>query len=113
MKKLLIISLFLLGCRKTAPVAYNPIGVADVFKVSQISVTNGQTINFNLQSAGKYTLVLFDTTTNEVVSKEKFSGIVGNNAKKIYTTTFTQKTLYLYLTDSVGNQISKTKVSVN
>ena len=112
MKKLLIISLFLLGCRKVGT-TYMPTTTSDIFTISSNVVTNGQTINFNLQSAGKYTLVLFDTTTNEVVSKEKFSGIVGNNAKKIYTTTFTQKTLYLYLTDSVGNQISKTKVSVN
>ena len=90
-----------------------PSATADVFSVATNTISNGQSINFNLQSAGKYNLVLFDTAINEVVSKEKFNGVVGNNVKKIYTTTFTQKTLYLYLTDSVGNQISKTKVSVN
>ena len=113
MKRLLIISLFLFACKKTAPVVYNPIAVVDVFKVSQVSVTNGQTIDFTLQSAGKYTLTLFDTTTNEVVSKEKFNGVVGNNVKKIYTTTFNQKILYLYLIDSVGTQINKTKLLIN
>ena len=113
MKKLLIISLFLFGCRKTAPTPINPISVADVFKVSQISVTNGQIIDFTLQTSGKYTLTLYDTTINEVVSKEKFTGIVGNNVKKIYTTTFNQKILYLYLTDSIGTQIGKTKLLIN
>ena len=69
MKKLLIISLFLFGCRKTAPTPINPIGVADIFKIPQVSVTNGQVIDFTLQTAGKYTLTLYDTTINEVVSK--------------------------------------------
>ena len=112
MKKLLIISLFLIGCRKVGT-TYMPTATSDIFSVTTNAISNEQTINFNLQSAGKYTLVLFDTTTNEVVSKEKFNGVVGNDVKKIYTTTFNQKILYLYLIDSVGTQINKTKLLIN
>jgi hypothetical protein len=103
----------MISCRKTAPLAVSPIGVTDIFSVTNNTVTNGQTIQFNLTTPGKYTLKLYDTTTNQVVTKEKFSGVSGNNIKKIYTTTFTQKVLYLYLTDSVGNQIKKTKITIN
>ena len=113
MKKLLIISLFLLGCRKIASTPIATTNNADVFSVASNTITNGQTINFTLSSAGKYTLTLFDTTTNQVVSKEKFNGTLGNNTKNIYTTTFSQKILYLYLTDSVGNQINKTRLTIN
>ena len=105
---------FIISCRKTDLLPTNPpADITDIFKVSQISVSNGQNISFSLNNAGKYTLVLYDTTINQVVSKEKFNGVQGNNVKKIYTTTFNQKTLYLYLTDSLGNQISKTKISIN
>ena len=90
-----------------------PSATADIFSVTTNTISNGQSINFNLQSSGKYTLILFDTTTNEVVSKEKFTGNIGNNVKKIYTTTFNQKILYLYLTDSIGTQIGKTKLLIN
>ena len=105
---------FIISCRKTDLLPTNqPADITDIFKVSQISVSNGQNISFSLNNAGKYTLVLFDTTTNEVVSKEKFNGVQGNNVKKIYTSTFNQKILYLYLTDSIGTQIGKTKLLIN
>lgn len=113
MKKVLIISLFLFGCRKTTIDVYKPTNVVDVFKVQNVSVTNGEDIKFNLDTAGKYTLILFDTTTNQVISKERFNGIVGNNIKKIYTTTFNQKSLYLYLTNESNQQIGKTLLTIN
>ena len=105
--------LFMISCRKTAPTAVNPIAVADVFSVQNNNVTNGQSIQFTLETSGKYVLKLYDTITNQVVSKEKFSGVSGNNIKKIYTSTYPEKVLYLYLTDSLGNQIKKTKITIN
>ena len=111
MKKLLLISLFLIGCRKTIPTPTPDI--VDIFKVNNVSVSNGQTIQFNLENAGKYTLTLYDSTTNAVVSKEKFTGVIGNNIKKIYTNTFNQKSLYLYLMDGNNQQIKQTKITIN
>ena len=113
MKKLIIISLFLLGCKKVET-TYLPITPStDIFTVSDNTITNGQSIHFTLETSGKYVLTLFDTTINQVVSKEKFLGVSGDNIKKIYTTTYPQKMLYLYLTDSVGRQIKKTKITIN
>ena len=111
MKKLLIISLFLIGCTKT--INTPPVDITDIFKVNNVVVSNGQTIQFNLETAGKYTLTLYDSTTNAVVSKEKFTGVVGNNIKKIYTNTFNQKMLYLYLIDESNQQIKKTLITIN
>ena len=105
--------MFLLGCRKTAPTVINPIAAVDIFTTQSNAVTNGQTIQFTLETSGKYVLKLYDTTINQVVSKEKFNGVLGNNIKKIYTSTYPQKVLYLYLTDSVDNQIKKTKITIN
>ena len=105
--------LFIISCRKTVPTAINPIAVADIFSVQNNNVTNGQSIQFTLETSGKYVLKLYDTVSNQVVSKEKFLGVSGNNIKKIYTSTYPEKVLYLYLTDSLGNQIKKTKITIN
>ena len=105
--------IFLISCRKvvTTPVATT--SNADVFSVTNNTVTNGQTIQFTLDASGKYYLKIYDTTNNQVITKEKFLGVSGNNIKKIFTSTLPSKTLYLYLTDSVGNQIKKTKITIN
>jgi len=114
MKKILFILLLsLTACRKTEVAPIVAPTNTDIFSVGTNNVTNGQTIQFNLTYSGKYILTLYDTTINQVVSKEKFSGLTGNNIKKIYTNTFNQKSLYLYLSDSVGNQIKKTKITIN
>ena len=102
----------IISCRKvdTIPVIQP---VKDIFQASQVEVKDGQDIQFNLSSVGKYTLVIFDSTTQQVISKEKFTGIVGNNIKKIYTKTLPQKTLYLYLTDESNKQLNKTTIIIN
>ena len=106
--------MFLFGCRKVDTIPSNPSAViTDVFKVSDVTVSNGQPLKFNLTTSGTYTLTLYDTTINQVISKEKFSGATGNNTKTIYTKSFNQKSLYLYISDSLGNQIGKTKLTIN
>lgn len=112
MKKLIIISLFLIGCRKIEVIPTPPV-VKDIFTQTEVSVNDGQDIQFELQNAGKYSFVLYDTITQNVVSKEKFVGIVGNNVKKIYTKSLSQKSLYLYLTDENNNKIKQTKITIN
>ena len=109
MKKVLIICLFLFGCRK---MQVTPMPVTDIFSQKSVFVTNGQDIQFKLDSAGKYSLVLFDSTIQQVISKEKFNGIVGNNIKKIYTSSFNQKSLYLCLVNENNQQIKKTLITV-
>ena len=111
MKKLFIIFLFLFACKKVEVIPI-PQPVADIFSQNTILVTNGQDIQFKLDTIGKYTLILFDSTTQQVISKEKFNGISGNNIKKIYTNSFNQKSLYLYLVNENNQQIKKTLITV-
>ena len=103
---------FIIACRKID----TPIQIIetnkDIFSQSSAIVQNGQDIEFKLDSAGKYLLILVNSTNNNVISKEKFNGIQGNNIKKIYTNSFNQKSLYLYLVNENNQQIKKTLITV-
>ena len=104
--------IFFGSCKKTVPYNQTPNVTIDVFSNNTNTIVNGQKIQFELLEAGRYYLKLYDTTSNQIVTKEKFNGVVGKNIKKIYTTTFSQKNLYLFLTDSLGNDIKKTKITM-
>jgi hypothetical protein len=101
------------GCRKVEVIPTPQPTTTDIFSKSEVSVKDGQDIQFKLTSAGKYILTLMDSTQTQVVTKEKFNGIVGDNIKKIYTKSLSQKTLYLYLTDESNKEIGKTKITIN
>ena len=102
----------IISCRKVEVIP-TPQASKNIFEKSDVSIIDGQDIEFNLTANGKYVMVIFDSTAQQVIAKEKFTGIVGNNIKKIYTKTLPQKSLYLYLSDSLGNQIGKTKLTIN
>jgi hypothetical protein len=104
--------IFIISCRKVEVIPQpQPIN-KDVFAKSEVSVSDGQDIQFTLTTAGKYTLTLTDSI-NQVLSRERFLGVPGDNIKKIYTKSFTQKNLYLYLTDESNNKIKQTKITIN
>jgi hypothetical protein len=113
MKKLLAI-LLLTGCTKVVPVAPIPLTPSrDIFSVSQNVVSNGSEIVFSLKKAGTYTLTMGDSVTNQVVTRERFKGKVGENKLKIYTKSLPIKYLYLILEDSTKTQIGKTAITIN
>lgn len=87
--------------------------VEKIFNVGESKVTNGQSIYFDLPSAGTYILTLIDATTNQVISREKFIGQNGENIKKIYTNSLPKGYLYLVLEDVDKNQLKKTKIIIN
>ena len=113
MKKLLFIFVILLwGCTKPdLPLPTPP--VEKIFNVGESSVTNGQSIHFDLPSAGVYTLTLIDKESGNVVSREKFTGQYGENVKKIYTKSLQSRYLYLLLEDVTKKEISKTTIIIN
>lgn len=116
MKWIKIIILFCvfstISCRKVdVPTPQQPIS-KNIFDKTDVSVTDGQDIQFTLQTAGKYTLTLTDSI-NQIVSRERFNGIIGENVRKIYIKSFTQKSLNLYLSDENNNQINKTRIIIN
>ena len=114
MKKILFIFVILLvGCTKMEiePTPNPP--VEKIFEVGESKVTNGQSIYFDLPSAGTYTLTLIDVTTNQVISRERFIGQNGENVKKIYTNSLPKGYLYLVLENVDKNQLKKTKIIIN
>jgi hypothetical protein len=113
MKKILFILVVLFwGCTKVDIPPPNP-PVEKIFGVGESKVTNGQSIYFDLPSAGTYLLTLIDVTTNQVISREKFIGQNGENVKKFYTNSLPKGYLYLVLEDVGRNQIKKTKIIIN
>jgi hypothetical protein len=115
MKKIIIILLLLVACTKpNIPPPVPPV-VKDIFATSQSTVSNGDNIYFNLKSpgTGTYTLTMFDSVTNQVVTRERFKGKNGINNLKIYTSSLPIKYLYLVLIDSANTQIGKTKLIIN
>lgn len=113
MKKILFIFVILLwGCTKPDLPLPNP-PVDKIFNVGESSVTNGQSIHFDLPSAGVYTLTLIDKESGNVVSRERFTGQYGENVKKIYTKSLQSRYLYLLLEDVTKKEISKTTIIIN
>jgi hypothetical protein len=112
MKKLLLI-LLLIGCTKITPIPTPPPPVKDIFSTSQSTVSNGDEVVVNLTAAGRYTLTMSDSTTSQVLTRERFIGKVGENKLKIYTKSLSVKYLYLVLEDSTKTQIGKTTITIN
>ena len=70
-------------------------------------------IVINLKSAGRYTLTMSDSVTSQVITRERFTGKVGENKLKIYTSSLPVKYLYLLLEDESKSQIGKTTITIN
>lgn len=109
MKKLLILilSLIIISCKKTAPTPIVDTTI-DLFGKSQITVSGNVEVKFNLSTNSTYTLTLKDSTTNQVVTRERFKGVMGTNKLVIYTKTLNSKYLYVSLEDMNRSLLGKT-----
>jgi hypothetical protein len=112
MKKIIFIFVVLLwGCTKPELPTPTP-PVEKIFSVSESKVVNGQSIYFDLPSAGTYTLTLIDKESGQVISRERFIGQSGENIKKIYTNSIQYQYLYLLLQDVTKTEIGKTTIII-
>ena len=110
MKKILFVFVILVwGCTKV-DIPPPTIPVEKIFSVKESKVVNGQSIYFDLPLTGIYTLTLIDKESGQVVSRERFAGISGENIKKIYTNSIQSQYLYLLLEDVTKNEIGKTTI---
>ena len=110
---LLCCLIFILSCKKTAPIPpVEPTNV-EFFSLSENKVKNGDVININLATAGVYTLTMVDTIQNQIISRERFAGKVGANTLKIFTNTLPTKYLSVVLKDQNNNEIGKTRIIIN
>mgnify|MGYP000627724372 FL=1 len=111
MKKIIFILLILLvGCTKMDIEPTPPPAVQKIFSVKESRVTDGQSIHFDLPSDGVYTLTLINKESGQVVSRERFTGKMGENIKKIYTNSLQSQYLYLLLQDVIGKEVGKTTI---
>jgi hypothetical protein len=110
---LLCCIVFIVSCRKTAPIdPVSPIG-KEFFTSSENKIKNGDIINFNLTTSGVYTLTMIDTVQNQIISRERFTGKAGLNTLKIYTNSLPTKYLSVELKDQNNQQIGKTRIIIN
>ena len=113
MKKILfILSFSLIACKKVEVIPTPPPVNVKIFSVKESSVENGQEIQFDLTKNGVYTLTMGDSTTNQVLTRERFNGQIGINKKKIYTKSLSVKYLYLLLEDENKSKVGKTIIIV-
>lgn len=105
--------IFITSCYKVinAPVQFKP-NSTDFFTNQMNTISNGDSISFNLQTGGIYTLTMIDTIQNQVVAREKFNGKTGTNTLNIYTKSLSQTYLTVVLVDDNNNQINKTKITI-
>ena len=84
----------------------------DIFSKTQTEVTNGQIITFDLKADGVYTLTIGDSVTNQVVTRERFTGKTGQNKLTLYTKSLPTSYLYLLLEDGNKSQVGKTTIII-
>jgi hypothetical protein len=112
MKKLLLILSILLIFTSCVDEVVEPLPptTQSIFDVKESMVVDGQSIQFKLPSAGLYTLTLIDKETNQVISRERFNGTIGENNKSIYTKSIQSRYLYLLLEDVTKTEIGRTTI---
>ena len=114
MKKLLFMFIILLwGCTKPEIPYPDVMAKDDIFSVKESSVSNGQSIHFDLPSTGTYTLTLVDKESGQVLSRERFTGQSGENVKKIFTKSLQSRYLYLLLEDVTRKELNRTTITIN
>ena len=116
MKKLyyIFIFLFLFSCTQdeieVAPQP-QPIIVSSIFDNEETVVTNEMLLEFDLPQDGTYYLII--SKDESVVSKEKFTGILGNHTHTIYTNSLSKDKFQLILQNEDKIEIYKTIININ
>ena len=110
MKRILLIFLVLFWSCTKMDIEPTPQPVQKIFSVKESRVTDGQSIHFDLPTDGVYTLTLIDKESGNVVSRERFTGKIGENIKKVYTNSLQSQYLYLLLQDVTSKEIGKTTI---
>jgi hypothetical protein len=111
MKRLaVVLTLIFTSCIREViePVPIPP--TSNIFSQKENRVSDGEEITFVLESEGVYFLILIDLESNQIISKEKISGVRGVNKKNIYTKSIQSRYLYLVLSDIDRKEVNRTKL---
>ena len=107
-----ILSLVLLSaCRKVELPTPIPTDT-NIFNAKQTEVTDGQIITFDLKADGIYTLTIGNSETNQVITRERFTGKTGQNKLTLYTKSLPTSYLYLLLEDVNKSEVGKTTIII-
>lgn len=110
MKRLIfILFLFLVSCIDEV-VEPMPELNENIFSHQESNISNGSEIQFELPKNGIYFLSMIDIETNQLITKERFVGIIGVNKLNIYTKSIQSRYLYLVLHDENKIELNKTKL---
>lgn len=78
-------------------------------ETSQINKIEQKEFDFNLETEGTYFIMALDIQGN-ILTREKFNGVIGKNNKKIYTTLLPQGEIYLVIQDENKKEIGNLKI---
>lgn len=114
MKKLkyFVLLLFVFACQADNIEVYEiPISQdVDVFAQKGTVVTNGSTIDINVNQEGNYLLSLEDEFNGIIYTNEKFRASVGSNKLNIHTKVLPSGSYRLLVKDSKNNIINETTI---
>jgi hypothetical protein len=110
-KYLLIILLILVACEPDRIDEITNIDTTElIFDSTEVSITNGQDISFEILSTTQHQLII-STQDGSVLSKESFIPTFGLNTRKIYTKTLPKEVLQLILVNGTET-IKKTHIII-
>ena len=107
-----LLLILLVGCSGPELQIPEVLSIDDIFSVTESSVTNGQSIHFDLPTKGTYTLTLIDKESGQILGRDKFIGQSGENVRKIYTKSLQSRYLYLLLEDVTKKELGKTIIII-
>ena len=100
--------LSIISCRKIDVTPNPEPKPVDILTAKEVSVGDGESLNFILKTQGAYTMTLFDSVGQQVVARERIAGKIGQNTISFYTKTLPVRYLYLSIEDENNNEIGKT-----
>jgi hypothetical protein len=116
MKKLISIFLLFLivSCVKDDIYIETPIVELEqsIFEKGSTVLTDTDLISFELEAEGEYYLIIKDEMTNDLMTREVFSGVKGKNTLQIFTKAMPKGSYHLILTDIKENQLQKTNIKL-
>jgi hypothetical protein len=106
---LFIIFILFAGCTKDELLIEEIVDTTEIGEINQ----DGQEISFEVQQPGTYTLILLDSLSNTILSKENVVCTVGTNKFNIYTKSLPTSTIEVKVQDKDKKEVFKKQINLN
>lgn len=84
-KYIAVLLLFLISCQKEEIVPIDVKQESSIFESTESIVSNGAQIKFTLDTQSTVSLNVYETLYGNLVTKESFTSVAGENTKTLYT----------------------------